>query len=91
MCQKNGSKDEKIAWAKARLLFVTQLKFQFDLGKKIDKGETTWNDCDKKLPPMWIHGILQVDECHNKCAIGGSGHGGSSANVQYRIAIDSET
>ena len=47
-------------------------------------------ECDD-VPPLWIDGILQVDQSHNKCVIGGSGHSGSSGSVQYRIAVDPVT
>jgi hypothetical protein len=32
-----------------------------------------------------------VDQAHMKCTIGGSGHSGSTAHIQYRVSLDPET
>ena len=88
--RKTGSKDPDSNWANARYLFVSQLQEQFRLGEEINKGSLSIADC-KDVHPLCIDGILQVDQSHTKCTIGGSGHDGPGAGVQWRVAVDSDS
>lgn len=90
--RKTGSEDTNGPWAKAGLLFCRQMKEQFHCGKAIDEESMTLATCmEDGVIPLWIDGVLQVDQSHNECAIAGAGYKGSNANIQWRTAVDEHT
>ena len=88
--RKTGSKDPNGAWAQGRFQFASQMKEQFRLGEQINEGKIARADC-ADVQPLWMDGILQVDESHTTCTIAGQGNRGSCGNLQHRIAIDPST
>lgn len=96
MCEiqrrKTGSKDKNSGWAKTRKRFCEQLRDMLDCGQHIDQGVMTFEECHhSQITPWWVDGCLWVDQKHDNCVIGGSGHSGTSGNVQWRMAIDPQT
>jgi hypothetical protein len=95
--RKTGSKDPESAWAKARMVFATQLTEQVKLGQDIDNGVTSSQQVFEEVengsrpPPIYRDGILFCDENHNKACIGGAGHDSHSSKKQWRIAVCPKT
>jgi hypothetical protein len=90
--RKTGRKDTESDWAKARVVVSEQMQDQVSNGKKVDSGKITLQEANScECPPIFKDGVLHLDENHSQAKIGGSGHGGSSAGTQYRIAVDPKT
>jgi len=69
-----------------------QMQEQICLGQQVDAGEITLAEAmAQECPPIWKDGTLLCDENHTQAKIGGNGHGGSSAGIQYRISVDPMT
>jgi hypothetical protein len=95
--RKTGSKDPDSDWAKARVVFASQLLAQTKLGKEIDDNlvplNVAFEDVEKKNmpPPIFPDGVLFCDENHSVASLGGAGHESSFSRRQHRVAVDPNT
>jgi hypothetical protein len=80
--RKQGNRDPKSPWAKARLRWVTQLlvrlgRHEFDAKKNenanLELTSTPRYFDSATLPPLSLHQIVFFDECHKKNEIGRTG------------------